>query len=136
MEKTKGWKRQNRWKRIAAALLALLLASGGVDLSGFAVNAKTEEKDAAAKAQTVITAFDALDREIMEQQLPVGASEEDIRFPETLTVTATQMTADADTDEQETDTDAAAKKAAAQVDDVDAADTDADETGAQDVGGC
>lgn len=118
MKNKKGWK---RWKRIAAALLALLLTSGGVDLSGFAVNAKTEEKDAAVKVQTVITAFDALDREIMEQQLPVGASEEDIRFPETLTVTAKQITADADTDEQEAD--------------MDAADTDADETGAQDVGG-
>lgn len=70
MEKTKGWKRQkrqNRWKRFTAAALALLLAMGGVDLSGFAVNAKTSEEAGAEKTQLLITEFEELDTEITEQ---------------------------------------------------------------------
>lgn len=52
MEKTKGRK---RWKRFTAAALAMLMAMGGVDLSGFAVNAKTSEEAGAEKTQLLIT---------------------------------------------------------------------------------
>lgn len=65
-----------------------------MDLTGFAVHAKTEEEKA-AETRLLITAVAEPDSEITEQQLPVGASREQIVFPDTLTVTVKQLDAEA-----------------------------------------
>lgn len=73
-------------KRILAMGLAVALVGGVVDLSPLAADARTQTTE----TQSVITAFQELSQDIREQQLPLGAKESDIHFPDTLTVTLQQ----------------------------------------------
>lgn len=69
------------FKRVMAVTLAALIVSDTIDLSALTVVAADE------KPEVTITAFDELDAAVAEQKLPVGATEEDIVFPDTLGVT-------------------------------------------------
>ncbi|MFR5191628.1 MAG: hypothetical protein ACLTFZ_03345 [Lachnospiraceae bacterium] len=50
-------------------------------MSTLSVDAQTTEEE------LTIVAFDPLSKDIREQKLEIGASEDDINFPDTLTVT-------------------------------------------------
>lgn len=84
-------------KRILAMGLAVALVGGVVDLSSLAADARTQTTE----TQSVITAFQELSQDIREQQLPLGAKESDIHFPDTLTVTLQQTVTVSDKQETE-----------------------------------
>lgn len=84
-------------KRILAMGLAVALVGGVVDLSPLAADARTQTTE----TQSVITAFQELSQDIREQQLPLGAKESDIHFPDTLTVTLQQTVTVSDKQETE-----------------------------------
>lgn len=87
-------------KRILAMGLAVALVGGVVDLSPLAADARTQTTE----TQSVITAFQELSQDIREQQLPLGAKESDIHFPDTLTVTLQQTVTVSDKQETEEET--------------------------------
>lgn len=68
-------------KRILSVALSVVMIGNMTDLSALAVGAETTQEELS------IVAFDSLSKDIREQKLDVGASEDDINFPDTLTVT-------------------------------------------------
>lgn len=75
-------------KRAAAMLLAALMVVNSVDLSAFTAYAaqaelvpeKTEQSASSKECVMTITDFEELEEDVMQQLLPVGASEEEIIF--------------------------------------------------------
>lgn len=90
-------------KRAAAMLLAALMVVNSVDLSAFTAYAKEKTEQSASSKECVmtITDFEELEEDVMQQLLPVGASEEEIIFPDTLNVTVSVS----DTQEEKDTTD-------------------------------
>lgn len=74
--------RRNYFSRMIAMTLSGILAFSNVDVTVFA----SENGEAAEKT---ITAFEELDDDIAHQAISVGASEENIIFPDSLSVTVT-----------------------------------------------
>ena len=68
-------------KRILSVALSVVMIGNMTDVSALAVGAETTQEELS------IVAFDSLSKDIREQKLDVGASEDDINFPDTLTVT-------------------------------------------------
>ncbi len=75
----KGWKELG--KRLLVVGLTVAMVGNTIDFSSLSVMAKTETVD------TTIVSFEKLSKDITEQTLPIGASESDINFPDSLTVT-------------------------------------------------
>ena len=74
--------RKGNAKRILAAVLSIILVNSLIDYSGFTtVHAQGENE------VKVITAFADLENDVKEQILPLGAEENDISLPGSLTVT-------------------------------------------------
>ena len=85
-------------KRVLAVGLTVAMLSNMVDLSTLPVDAQSTEEE------LTIVAFDSLSKDIREQKLEIGASEDDINFPDTLTVTVEKIqTVEKDDKEAETE---------------------------------
>ena len=87
--------RKTGWgRRLMSFSLALLMAGSGLGefqtLSAWAKESTTEYK---------IVGFATLETAVTEQVLPLGATQEDILFPDSLCVTATFVTEDSKTDD-------------------------------------
>lgn len=106
--------KRKEWKRIAAFILAALLAVNSIDLSVFTAYAKeaieqtanADEKETTDnKAVVTITGFADLEESVTNQQLAIGAGEDEIVFPDTLDVTvavsASEETSDTEMEETE-----------------------------------
>ena len=65
-------------KRVLAVGLTVAMLSNMVDLSTLPVDAQSTEEE------LTIVAFDSLSKDIREQKLEIGASEDDINFPDTV----------------------------------------------------
>lgn len=86
------------FRRTLAVSLSIAMFGNMVDLSTLSVDAQTTEEE------LTIVAFDSLSKDIREQKLEIGASEDDINFPDTLTVTVEKtQTVDKDNKESETE---------------------------------
>ena len=74
-----------RWKDLGKRLLVtgltVAMIGNSVDLSALAVLAKAD------KGRTTVVSFEELSKDVTEQTLPLGASESEIQFPDSLTVT-------------------------------------------------
>lgn len=91
-----NWKQL--FRRTLAVSLSVAMLGNMVDLSTLSVDAQTTEEELS------IVAFDSLAKDIREQKLEIGASEDDINFPDTLTVTVEKtQTVDKDNKESETE---------------------------------
>ena len=93
-------------KRILVLGLTVSMVGGTVDVSALTASAqtiqgltaKTQQEESVQNGQeekhetttVTVTGFAALSDSVAEQQLPVGASESDIRLPKALTVTVTK----------------------------------------------
>lgn len=90
-------------KRLLVMGLTVAMVGNTIDFSSLSVSAKTET------GESTIVSFEKLSKDIAEQTLPIGASESDINFPDSLTVTVektVQVEKDKeDTQEDETDAD-------------------------------
>ena len=73
------------FRRTLAVSLSIAMFGNMVDLSTLSVDAQTTEEE------LTIVAFDPLSKDIREQKLEIGASEDDINFPDTLTVTVEKI---------------------------------------------
>ena len=100
----KDWQQTHekiRWrelrKRILVMGLTVAMVANTVDLSALSVSAKTDESET---GKTTIVSFEELSKDIIEQTLPIGALESDIKFPTSLTVTVEKTT---QADEKEAD---------------------------------
>lgn len=102
-KRDEGDKRMNqkfrRVKRVLAVALAVLMVGDTVDFSALTVraagqNAATAAAIAEQDAVVNVTDFAVLEEAVAEQQLPVGASETDIVFPDTLTATVVKAAGD------------------------------------------
>ena len=107
-KRDEGDKRMNqkfrRVKRVLAVALAVLMVGDTVDFSALTVraagqNAATAAAIAEQDAAVNVTDFAVLEEAVAEQQLPVGASETDIVFPDTLTATVVKAAGDNSTAE-------------------------------------
>ncbi len=87
----KGWKELG--KRLLVVGLTVAMVGNTIDFSSLSVMAKTETVD------TTIVSFEKLSKDITEQTLPIGASESDINFPDSLTVTV-EKTVQVETDKE------------------------------------
>ena len=87
----KGWKELG--KRLLVVGLTVAMVGNTIDFSSLSVMAKTETTD------TTIVSFEKLSKDITEQTLPIGASESDINFPGSLTVTV-EKTVQIENDEE------------------------------------
>lgn len=85
------------FRRTLAVSLSIAMFSNMVDLSTLSVDAQTTEEE------LTIVAFDPLSKDIREQKLEIGASEDDINFPDTLTVTV-EKTQTVEKDDKEAET--------------------------------
>lgn len=91
-----NWKQL--FRRTLAVSLSVAMLGSLVDLSTLSADAQTTEEE------LTIVAFDSLSKDIREQKLEIGASEDDINFPDTLTVTVEKtQTVDKDNKESETE---------------------------------
>lgn len=90
-----NWKQL--FRRTLAVSLSVAMLGNMVDLSTLSVDAQTTEEELS------IVAFDSLAKDIREQKLEIGASEDDINFPDTLTVTV-EKTQTVEKDDKETET--------------------------------
>lgn len=90
-----NWKQL--FRRILAVSLSVAMLGNMVDLSTLSVDAQTTEEE------LTIVAFDSLSKDIREQKLEIGASEDDINFPDTLTVTV-EKTQTVEKDDKEAET--------------------------------
>lgn len=90
-----NWKQL--FRRILAVSLSVAMFGNMVDLSTLSVDAQTTEEE------LTIVAFDSLSKDIREQKLEIGASEDDINFPDTLTVTV-EKTQTVEKDDKEAET--------------------------------
>ena len=90
-----NWKQL--FRRILAVSLSVAMLGNMVDLSTLSVDAQTTEEE------LTIVAFDSLSKDIREQKLKIGASEDDINFPDTLTVTV-EKTQTVEKDDKEAET--------------------------------
>lgn len=89
-------------KRLLVMGLTVAMVGNTIDFSSLSVSAKTET------GETTIVSFEKLSKDIAEQTLPIGASESDINFPDSLTVTVekiVQVEKDKEDTQDETDTD-------------------------------
>lgn len=84
-------------RRTLAVSLSIAMFGNMVDLSTLSVDAQTTEEE------LTIVAFDPLSKDIREQKLEIGASEDDINFPDTLTVTV-EKTQTVEKDDKEAET--------------------------------
>ncbi|MGN0166821.1 MAG: hypothetical protein ACI4AB_02160, partial [Acetatifactor sp.] len=71
-----------------AMAMSILLVLTSIDITAFAMSDKTAQETA-----VTVVGFAELPEEIRQQELAVGASEEEIQFPDKLTVTALNETA-------------------------------------------
>lgn len=85
------------FRRTLAVSLSIAMFGNMVDLSTLSVDAQTTEEE------LTIVAFDPLSKDIREQKLEIGASEDDINFPDTLTVTV-EKTQTVEKDDKEAET--------------------------------
>ncbi len=85
------------FRRTLAVSLSIAMLGNMVDLSTLSVDAQTTEEE------LTIVAFDPLSKDIREQKLEIGASEDDINFPDTLTVTV-EKTQTVEKDDKEAET--------------------------------
>lgn len=85
------------FRRTLAVSLSIAMFGNMVDLSTLSVDAQTTEEE------LTIVAFDSLSKDIREQKLEIGASEDDINFPDTLTVTV-EKTQTVEKDDKEAET--------------------------------
>lgn len=85
------------FRRTLAVSLSVAMLGNMVDLSTLSVDAQTTEEE------LTIVAFDPLSKDIREQKLEIGASEDDINFPDTLTVTV-EKTQTVEKDDKEAET--------------------------------
>lgn len=101
-------KKRKKLTRAAALLLAGLLTVNSVDLSAFTVYAQetagqaanADEKETTDnKSVVTITGFAGLEENITNQQLAIGAGEEEIVFPDTLDVTVSASDETSETEE-------------------------------------
>lgn len=90
-----NWKQL--FRRTLAVSLSVAMLGNMVDLSTLSVDAQTTEEE------LTIVAFDSLAKDIREQKLEIGASEDDINFPDTLTVTV-EKTQTVEKDDKEAET--------------------------------
>ena len=90
-----NWKQL--FRRILAVSLSVAMLGNMVDLSTLSVDAQTTEEE------LTIVAFDPLSKDIREQKLEIGTSEDDINFPDTLTVTV-EKTQTVEKDDKEAET--------------------------------
>lgn len=90
-----NWKQL--FRRILAVSLSVAMLGSLVDLSTLSADAQTTEEE------LTIVAFDSLSKDIREQKLETGASEDDINFPDTLTVTV-EKTQTVEKDDKEAET--------------------------------
>lgn len=90
-----NWKQL--FRRTLAVSLSIAMFGNMVDLSTLSVDAQTTEEE------LTIVAFDPLSKDIREQKLEIGASEDDINFPDTLTVTV-EKTQTVEKDDKEAET--------------------------------
>ncbi len=85
------------FRRTLAVSLSIAMFGNMVDLSTLSVDAQTTDEE------LTIVAFDPLSKDIREQKLEIGASEDDINFPDTLTVTV-EKTQTVERDDKEAET--------------------------------
>lgn len=85
------------FRRTLAVSLSIAMFGNMVDLSTLSVDAQTTEEE------LTIVAFDPLSKDMREQKLEIGASEDDINFPDTLTVTV-EKTQTVEKDDKEAET--------------------------------
>lgn len=90
-----NWKQL--FRRTLAVSLSVAMLGSLVDLSTLSADAQTTEEE------LTIVAFDSLSKDIREQKLETGASEDDINFPDTLTVTV-EKTQTVEKDDKEAET--------------------------------
>lgn len=90
-----NWKQL--FRRTLAVSLSVAMLGSLVDLSTLSADAQTTEEE------LTIVAFDSLSKDIREQKLEIGASEDDINFPDTLTVTV-EKTQTVEKDDKESET--------------------------------
>ena len=90
-----NWKQL--FRRTLAVSLSVAMLGSLVDLSTLSADAQTTEEE------LTIVAFDSLSKDIREQKLEIGASEDDINFPDTLTVTV-EKTQTVEKDDKEAET--------------------------------
>ena len=90
-----NWKQL--FRRTLAVSLSVAMIGSLVDLSTLSADAQTTEEE------LTIVAFDSLSKDIREQKLEIGASEDDINFPDTLTVTV-EKTQTVEKDDKEAET--------------------------------
>lgn len=89
-------------KRLLVMGLTVAMVGNTIDFSSLSVSAKTET------GKATIVSFEKLSKDIAEQTLPIGASESDINFPDSLTVTVektVQVEKDKEDTQDEMDTD-------------------------------